>query len=110
MNKNLNEFIKLVQDNPNLPVIPMVDEAIVADCGYSRWISSIGKSYIDQYWKDDYDFYFKSTNIEQIKEKVAEEIFWDNEDISDEELERDVRVWMGDIPWKSAIFVNIDIP
>ena len=37
------EFIKLMQENPDIPVVPTVDD----DCG--RWMGSFGSAQVDEY-------------------------------------------------------------
>lgn len=47
--KNREELFKLMQKNPDLPVVPMVDSEIVADdCGY--WLGSWGSAEVDEYF------------------------------------------------------------
>lgn len=42
------ELFKLMQENPELPVVPMVDYEIIGeDCG--RWLGAWGSSYIGEY-------------------------------------------------------------
>ena len=43
-----NKLLKLVEENPDLPVIPIVDGEIPGDdCGY--WLGAWGNSRIDEY-------------------------------------------------------------
>lgn len=35
---NTEKFLKLVQENPGLPIVPMVDEEVVADDCSSYWM------------------------------------------------------------------------
>lgn len=61
MNK-YTELLQLVKDNPNLPVIPIVDSDVVGD-DYGTWIASFGSAYVgeytnynDRYYDDREDF------------------------------------------------------
>jgi hypothetical protein len=48
MQENIKDLIKLIQENPDLPVISMVeDEAVSGECGYT--VTSFGKAYIEEY-------------------------------------------------------------
>lgn len=49
MNENIKNLINYIEDNPDLPVVAMVDSDIVADDGFSRWLGGIGKSYVGEY-------------------------------------------------------------
>lgn len=43
------KFLRLVRENPDLPIIPMVDSAVVADNDYGSWLGSFGDCRIDSY-------------------------------------------------------------
>ena len=48
MKENIKELIKLIQENPDLPVIPMVEsEAVSDEWGYT--IASFGRAYVEEY-------------------------------------------------------------
>lgn len=51
-----SELLKLVQENPTLPVVPLVDSEIVFDDGYCRWLGQFGDGYSGEYtaYKDRY--------------------------------------------------------
>lgn len=117
MNENLEQFIELVKQNTDLKVICMVDQEIVPSDDYGRYMASIGKSIVDEYWLKDERVYFKSVDMEEIEEQLESDIFidlfrdWGRVLDEDEEkelqniLSREVRK----IPWKKAIILNIDI-
>lgn len=45
---NTEKFIQLVQENPELPIVPMVDSDVVCDdCGY--WVGSFGRCSVGEY-------------------------------------------------------------
>lgn len=111
VNKNITDFIKIVTENPELKVVPMVDSEIVADDNHDSWMASIGKSRIDEYYHKDEYLYFKSLDLDELKEDLSEIIWLDNEDISDEELEVQVDNYIEEeIGWVKAIIVSIDLP
>lgn len=43
------KFLRLVKENPDVPIIPMVDSAVVADKDYGLWLGSFGDCRIDSY-------------------------------------------------------------
>lgn len=48
MKENIKELIKLIQENPDLPVIPMVEsEAVNYD--FTHTVTSFGKAYVEEY-------------------------------------------------------------
>lgn len=109
------KFVKLVQEHPDLPVIPMVDSEIVADDSYGRWTASFGWSEVDWYYVGDERFHVKS---EADDEDVMNDLSCEDKkrlipancddvyDLSDEEWEHIV----GQLEWKQAIIVNINTP
>ena len=99
------ELFKLMQENPELPVIPMVDSDIVPDDGYARWTGSWGSASIDEYFTHDERVFFRSDDdTDDVLGYVlnAEEY----EEMTDEEVEAAYNA----LPWVKAIIVNIDTP
>ena len=48
MQENIKDLIKLIQENPDLPVISMVEQEAVSD-EYSYTVASFGKAYLEEY-------------------------------------------------------------
>lgn len=89
------QLAKLIIENPQLDVIPMVDYEIVCSDDYRRWASSIGQPEIHEY-------YFDISDEGQLcyKDKYNEE-----------ELEYiNSYLHSNNMEWKKAIFVDIDLP
>jgi hypothetical protein len=102
------ELFKLMRENPELPVIPMVDGEIVADDGYCRWLGSWGSSYIGEYLRGQERVFFRDDDDPEEVSKVVEENL-DSEAwgvMSDEEYLKEY----AEMPWIKAIIVNIDLP
>lgn len=99
------ELFKLMQENPDLPVVPMVDSEVVCDDGYARWTGSWGSASIDEYFTHDERVFFRSDDdTDDVLGYVlnAEEY----EEMTDEEVEAAYNA----LPWVKAIIVNIDTP
>ena len=49
------DLLQLIKENPNLPVIPIVNSEVVGD-EYGTWIASFGSAYVGEYtlYKDRY--------------------------------------------------------
>ena len=105
------KLIKLISENPELPILPMVDyEVVCEDCG--RWLGSFGNAYVGEYtlfndryydereeFKEDYlDFY-----CDELCEKF--DIYSDK----DKRLEKYLNE-VADKCFIKAIIVNIDLP
>lgn len=103
-----DELFKLMQDNPELPVVPMVDSEIVSDDGYSRWLGAWGSSYIGEYLIGEGQVHFREDDdmyeIERVLEEQIDSGVFDG--MSDEEAKKAYEA----LPWVKAIIVNIDLP
>ncbi|MCH5279718.1 MAG: hypothetical protein J1E60_08025 [Christensenellaceae bacterium] len=88
--QNLEELLRLIQENPDLPVVPMVDNDIVAGDEYCRWRGSFGEVKIREYAVDDY--YYGISAVRFKDECGAEDAL------------------ISEVLWTRAIIVNIDLP
>lgn len=70
--ENTMKFLKLVKENPNLPIIPLVNYEVVCE-DYGNWVGSFGSSFVGEYtlfndrfyddreeFKEDYYNYYES--------------------------------------------------
>lgn len=79
---NREELFRLMQENPDLPVVPMVDSEIVADdCGY--WLGSWGRACVDEYFISEQAerVFFKSDDdvFDVLERHVDEKYYIDDE-------------------------------
>ena len=107
--KNHDDLFKLMQENPDLPVVPMVDADIVAGDDYGRWMGSWGSASVDKYLipPDDRPMIFKSDDdvfdtLEQCLPEAEFEALPENES--------ECRPFYDALPWVKAIIVNINLP
>lgn len=107
--KNRAELFKLMQENPELPVVAMVDSEIVADDGYNRWLGSWGSSSIEEYFSGEERLHFReSDDLYEVEETLTDGrvCYDDYEAMSDEEA---IAAYNA-LPWIKAIVVYIDLP
>lgn len=132
MSEKVKELLRLVKENPDLPIVPMVDCDVVGeDCG--RWMGAFGSASVgeyalfnDRYYDDRDDFKedYYSNNDEELDKKFgynpkfsdyafacgncsAEELQKNNE--ADAKMEE----YLDEIAesyFTKAIIVNIDLP
>lgn len=102
---NIENLINLIQENPDLPVIPMVEYEVVADDDYIRWMASIGDSKISDFciWNDR--VYTDKQNL--IEDLIDKEYFFSEE--TDDEILESAQKQANEIMQK-AIILNIDLP
>lgn len=106
--KNREELFKLMQENPELPVVAMVDGEIPGDdSGY--WLGAWGSARVDEY--------LLTHNSEWMVFKSDDDIFDVLErHLSDEEFEKlpeteeECRPFYDALPWTKAIIVYINLP
>lgn len=109
------KFLRLVKENPDLPIIPMVDSSFVADDDYGSWIGSFGDCRIDSYVSLKYygeEKFFTRYGDEYILKEYFEEQIADELGADDiyEYIEKLAREKIEKLPWIKAIIVYIDLP
>lgn len=102
--KNNNDLIKLIQENPDLPVVPMVDGEIPGDDG-GYWLGEWGKSRVDEYLLTRDLVVFKSYDdvFDTLERYLSYEEF---EKLP--ESEEECRPIYDALPWVKAIIVFIN--
>ena len=105
------ELFKLMQENPDLPVIPFVDTEVVAGDGFGKWMGSWGNARVDEFLipaRDWEPIIYKSENFDvsdTLEKYLSYEEFDKLPDVPSEWLKRyDV------LPWQKAIIVDIVLP
>lgn len=107
--KNRDELFRLMQENPELPVVPMVDSDIVADDRYNLWMGSWGNSHIGEYVLGrDYTHFREDDDWGNVEWTLLDGFvnYGTFEGLTDEE----VKSGYAALPWIKAIIVNIDLP
>lgn len=109
MNENIKKLFKLMEENPDLRVMPFVNcEVVAEDWGY--WMASFGDCWVDDVCLYKDRFYWKSVSLEDLEEEIAC-------DIDDNELFADKEKWNKFIEeqalalsWEKVIVVRIELP
>lgn len=109
------ELLRLIAENPSLPVVPMVNSEIFADDDYAYWLGSFGYCLVDSFVYTEYygDYrYFTTEDKDLIEEYFTEKIIDEdvNEELSYEEVENQAHEKVEALPWTKAIIVYIDLP
>jgi len=102
-----NALLKLIAENPELEVVPMVDTECIFDDSYSTWMAKWGSADIDEYWCSDERVYFKSIDFDSLVEEFIDNNYEDYPTLSDEELEKLAKEKINAHDWIKAISVNI---
>jgi hypothetical protein len=132
-NENVKNLLELVVENPDLPIVCMVESEIVYDFDYSRWLAQIGycvvgefASYKDRFYCDREEF--KEEYYDRNDEILCERFGYDpwkspctgaRGKYSDQEIEKNsaaekkLDAYLDEIAERSfvrCIIVNIDLP
>ena len=108
---NKPEIIKLIEENPDLPIVPMVASEIVADDSYYWWMGKWGRCEVTEYYLGREAVHFKSDDEEDVlKDMVGCEYYCDPQgrditELSDEEWD----TLYQSIPWTKCIVVYITV-
>lgn len=109
------ELLRLVAENPSLPVVPMVYSEVVQDEGYAWWLGSFGEVSVDEYVifkssKYDDGKYYTKDDEDEIEEIIAEWVSEENPQMSESEIFAEAHRQAEALPWKKAILVYIGLP
>ena len=69
MTNNIRDLLRLIGEHPDLPVIPMVGQGIVADCD-DEWIANFGKAEIRKICMYEEAIIFYDENLLKIAEAL----------------------------------------
>ena len=104
------DLLKLIKDNPDLPVVPMVDAEIAGD-DYGYWLGSWGRCEVTELYLGREKIHFKDDDEEDVlvdmigcqygMDREGRDIF----ELSDD----DWHEIFNDLPWKKVIVVYITL-
>lgn len=108
MNDNIKHLIQLMDENPDLPVIPMVGQDIVADCT-GEWVAHFGKAEIKKMCIYGEKVIFREDK-NAIKTVEALELEGLTEGRAREESIEKLNGYLDELEWLEAIIVHIETP
>ena len=108
MNENIKALIQLMDENPDLPVIPMVGQDIVADCT-GEWVANFGKAEIKKMCIYGEKVVFREWK-NAIKTVEALELEGLTEGRTREESIENLNGYLDELDWLEAIIVHIETP
>ena len=108
MNDNIKHLIQLMDENPDLPVIPMVGQDIVADCT-GEWVAYFGKAEVKKMCIYGEKVIFREEK-NAIKTVEALELEGLTEGRTREESIEKLNGYLDELDWLEAIIVHIETP
>lgn len=108
MNENIKDLLKLIDEHPDLPVIPVVGQDIVADCT-GEWAASFGKAEIKKICINGENVFFRDTRtaLDALKEMELEGMAVGR---TREESLKIINDYLDGLDWLEAIIVHIETP
>lgn len=109
MNDKVEQLLKLIKENPDLPVVPMVDGDIVGSDNFGWWLGRWGRSKVTKYYDGRDAIHFEDDDRESVISDMKDCKYGmtadgrDIYDLTDEEWER----IYNSLPWVNAIVVYI---
>ena len=108
MKDNIKDLLRLMEEHPDLPVIPMVGQDIVADCT-GEWVASFGKAEVKKMCIYGENVIFREDK-NAIKTVEALELEGLTEDRTREESIEKLNGYLDELEWLEAIIVHIETP
>ncbi len=108
MNENIKEILKLIEEHPDLPVVPMVGQNIVADCT-GEWVASFGKAEVKKICIYGEKVVFREEK-NAIKTVEALDLEGLTEGRTREESIEKLNGYLEELSWLEAIIVHIETP
>ena len=110
MNKT-TELVKLITENPDLPVIPMVSTQCKLGGDSDYYCASLGSAKVEEYAiveLSEEKLFVTKDSLRYIEDCFAEEISDDNPDLSEEVVANMAHEKVAEIEWSKAIVVYIE--
>lgn len=107
------ELLRLVAENPSLPVVPFVYSEVVQDDSYSSWLGAFGNAYVGEYVLLEMygeNRYFEREDEEEIEEYFVDKYCDEAECEYNPQLSEIAHKKAEALPWKKAIIVRIGLP
>lgn len=108
MKDNIKDLLRLIEEHPDLPVVPMVGQDIVADCT-GEWVAHFGKAEVKKMCIYGENVIFREDK-NAIKTVEALELEGLTEDRTREESIEKLNGYLDELEWLEAIIVHIETP
>ena len=108
MNDNIKDLLRLIEEHPDFPIIPMVGQDIVADC-IGEWVAHFGKAEVKKMCIYGEKVIFREEK-NAIKTVEALELEGLTEGRTREESIEKLTGYLDELSWLEAIIVHIETP
>lgn len=108
--QNVKELMKLIKENPELPIAPMVDSEVVSGDEHSWWISKWGSATIEEIYNSGDCIHLRSVDEDILIEDVYDNLEWEGmykDELNEEQLYKMAEKIVNSYNWKKVIAVRI---
>ena len=105
---NVKELLGLIEQNPDLRIMPMVETEVCASDDFGWWMASWGSISIEEVYVDDERVYIRSLDEDDLIERLV----WIDEFIdglSEDEAIKKAENEVNNYKWERVIAVRITI-
>lgn len=106
--ENIKQLLKLIKDNPELEILPMVDCECVPNDDFAYWMGEWGVAEVDHYYCRDERVYFKNDDFEELVDNWIECNYEKYPRSNNELLEERAMTEIESYNWVKAIVVKIN--
>ncbi|WP_106494920.1 hypothetical protein [Lentibacillus sp. Marseille-P4043] len=107
---NVNELLKLIKENPDLDIVPMVDTDVVAGDDFGWWVAGWGSASIEEIYDHNERCYVRSKDEDEVGELIYDRLEMNNPAWSDTYLQEQTDKELKEIEWDKVIAVKISVP
>ena len=106
---NTNELLRLVAENPELPIVAMVNTECVAGDEWGWWSAKVGEPVVDEYCCPDDRMYLKADDFDDLVDEFMDNNCDDEpwKSMTQEELEVEANKVVNGYNWIKAIMLPI---
>lgn len=110
---NGQEFLRIVKENSELPIVCIVDNEVCGGDDYGWWLGSFGRTEVTEYttveiWGDGR--MITRSDQDEAEEYFANKILDEHPELTDEEVEKQAHEQAENLSWTKAIIVYIGLP
>lgn len=105
--KNIEALLKLIKENPDLEILPMVATECVCDDSFSCWMGEWGSAEVTKYWVGDERMY-RYDDFSDLVDEWIDNNYEEYPEADDYELEKMAEKAVSGYQWVDAIIVYIN--
>lgn len=114
-NKTTEKFLRLAAENPNLPIVAMVQYEVVADDSFSYWLGEIEAVDVEELWVSDGRTWTREEAeyecLAIVDDYAPDDVVAKIESLPDGKLrEQAAMEWIKGLPWMKCIVIFVGTP